>query len=189
MFGDASGGPSTPGRRNWRSGRAGHGGHPSCCMPRPTQYVKARTGRCCAALAKIGLRMQSTIAYTCPVGARARSLRQSNIPKHISRAELARIFAVLGGALHSRRRGGICVDLHHQMVCSDMEQRDKLFCIAKHEAAPTTSSARSGSASHAARVRWPFWRCWKAIGSGCSPAVEEAAREQYAERVEGRSLD
>ena len=126
--------------------------------------------------------MQSTIAYTCPVGARARSLRQSNIPKHRSRAELARIFAVLGGALHSRRRGGICVDLHHQMVCSDMEQRDKLFCIAKHEAAPTTSSARRGSASHAARVRWPFWRCWKAIGSGCSPAVEEAAREQYPER-------
>ena len=64
---------------------------------------------------------------------------------HVDPGWMAGFCALLGEALESRRRRGICVHLHHQMGCSHMEQRDELICIADHDAAPTTSFATAAA--------------------------------------------
>ena len=89
----------------------------------------------------------STIAYTGPVGARARSLEllyKAQCTLSLSLAGAGGIFAVLAEGLQDRRRGGNSVDQHRQAGCSTMDQRDELLCNAVHDAAPTTRFATSG---------------------------------------------
>ena len=69
------------------------------------------------------------------------------------------------------------------------EQRRRPLCNAEHEAVPATRFAASGSASHAARTARSSWRRWMRSSCCCPPAVKEAAREQQAERAEGRGLE
>ena len=64
----------------------------------------------------------------------------------------AGIFAVLGKALQSRRRGGICIDEHRQVGLQPLEQRNELFCNAEHEAVATTSFATSGGAESCSAI-------------------------------------
>ena len=65
-------------------------------------------------------------------------------------------------------------------------QRDELFCIAEHDARKRSVQRE---ADHAARARRSFWHGWMRIGCCCSPGVEEAAREQRAERADGRGSE
>ena len=90
--------------------------------------------------------------------------------------ELAGIFAVLREALQSRRRGGICVEWHHQMGLQPHEAARRALLQCGPRGGEGDELCGSGGASLAARSSRPSWRRWMRSGWFCPPAVDDAAR-------------
>ena len=68
------------------------------------------------------------------------------------------ICAVLGEALQSRRRGGICVEEHHKVCLQPHEAARRALLPCGTRGGGNEAFASSGKLSFAERSRRPFWR-------------------------------